>query len=189
MDDPTPRFSSRVENYSKYRPHCPPVVSEILRQECGITGYRIRPATPQDLETALYHRRRMFEDMGCTDQQSLDAMLLSSTPLLRRGLTDGTYRGWLVEAPGEGVVAGGGVIILEYQSHPRDPRPQRAWVVNMFTEPDHRRRGLARRLMQTMIEWCRAEGMRSLYLHASDDGRPLYEIMGFKPTNEMRLDL
>jgi GNAT superfamily N-acetyltransferase len=151
--------------------------------------YQIRPATPQDLETVLYHRRRMFEDMGFTDQQSLAAMRASSTPLLRCGLHDGTYRGWLAEALGEGVVAGGGVAIVRFQSNPRDPRPQRAWVVNMFTEPDHRRRGLARRLMQTIIEWCRAEGMRSLYLHASHDGRPLYEIMGFQPTNEMRLDL
>lgn len=151
--------------------------------------YLIRPATPQDLEAVLYHRRRMFEDMGFTDQKALDAMLASSTPLLQRGLTEGTYRGWLVETSGDGVVAGGGVIILQFQSHPSDPRPQRAWVVNMFTEPEHRRQGLARRLMQTILEWCIAEGMRFLYLHASDDGRHLYENVGFKSTNEMRLVL
>lgn len=151
--------------------------------------YQIRPATPHDLEAILRHRRRMFEDMGHADPAAVAAMLASSTPLLQRGLTNGSYRGWLVEAPGHGIVAGGGVIVLEYQSHPRDPRPQRAWVVNMFTEPEHRHRGLARRLMATIIDWCRAEGMRSLYLHASDDGRPLYEQIGFTPTNEMRLDL
>ena len=154
-----------------------------------MNAYRIRPATPQDLEVVLYHRRRMFEDMGFTDRQALDAMVASSTPLLRRGLTDGTYRGWLVETAGDRVVAGGGVIILEFQSHPTDPRPQRAWVVNMFTEPADRRRELARQLMQTILEWCRAEGMRFLYLHASDTGRPLYESMGFVPTNEMHLAL
>ncbi len=151
--------------------------------------YQIRPATSRDLEAVLYHRRRMFEDMGFTDQQALEAMLASSTPLLRRGLADGTYRSWLVEMPGVGIVAGGGVIILSFQSHPSDPRPQRAWVVNMFTEPEHRRRGLARRLMEAILEWCRAEGMRSLYLHASDDGRRLYESLGFEATNEMRIAL
>ncbi len=151
--------------------------------------YQIRPAVPQDLEAVLYHRRRMFEDIGFTDRQALDTMLAISTPLIARGMADGTYRGWLVETSGGGVVAGGGVIILPFQPHPIDPRPQRAWVVNMFTEPGHRRRGLARRLVQTMVEWCSAEGMRYLYLHASDDGRPLYESMGFKSTNEMRLAL
>jgi GNAT superfamily N-acetyltransferase len=131
----------------------------------------------------------MFEDMGFTDPQALDAMLAISTPLIERGLLDGTYRGWLAETPGEGVVAGGGVIVLQFQPHPIDPRSHRAWVVNMFTEPKHRRRGLARRLMRTIVVWCRAEGMRFLYLHASDDGRPLYESMGFKSTNEMSLAL
>jgi GNAT superfamily N-acetyltransferase len=154
-----------------------------------VNAYHIREATPQDLEVVLYHRRRMFEDMGFGDQQALDAMIAASTPLLRLGLTDGTYRGWLVEAPGNRIVAGGGVIILQFQPHPRDPQPKRAWVVNMFTEPADRRRGLARQLMQTILRWCGAEGMRFLYLHASDEGRPLYESMGFAPTNEMSLAL
>ena len=151
--------------------------------------YQIRPATLQDLEVVLYHRRRMFEDMGFTDHRALDAMIASSTPLLRRGLMDGTYRGWLVEASGNRVVAGGGVIILQFQPHPRDPQPQRAWVVNMFTEPEDRRRGIGRQLMETILQWCRAKGMRFLFLHASDDGRLLYESMGFTSSNEMRLAL
>ena len=154
-----------------------------------MNSYRIRPATPQDLAVVLHHRRRMFAEMGFTEPRALEAMLASATPLIQRGLGDGTYRGWLVESPGSGIVAGGGVIILEFQSHPADPVPRRAWVVNMFTEPEHRRRGLARQLMDTMIGWCRAEGMRYLHLHASDDGRALYESLGFEPTNEMRLAL
>jgi len=153
-----------------------------------VNSYEIRRATPGDLEVILYHRRRMFEDMGFTNPDDLRAMFETSTPLLTRGLLNGTYRGWLVEASGA-VVAGGGLIFLDFQSHPNDPRPQRAWVVNMFTELTHRRQGLAQRLMETMLDWCRAEGMRFLYLHASDEGRPLYQRLGFVPTNEMRLAL
>ncbi len=150
---------------------------------------RIRLATPLDLEVVLRHRRRMFEEMGFRDPQALERMLEVSATLLGRGLEDGSYRGWLAEAPDGCVVAGGGVIVLTFQPHPVDPRPQRAWVVNMFTEPEYQRRGLARRLVQEMIDWCRAEGMRYLYLHASDAGRPLYESMGFIANNEMRLAL
>jgi SAM-dependent methyltransferase len=36
--DPTQRFSSRVENYIRYRPSYPPQVLEILRSECGLTA-------------------------------------------------------------------------------------------------------------------------------------------------------
>jgi len=150
---------------------------------------RIRPATPLDLDVVLRHRRRMFEEMGFRDPEALEGMLEVSATLLGRGLEDGSYRGWLAEAPDGRVVAGGGVIILTFQPHPVDPRPRRAWVVNMFTEPEYQRRGLARRLVQEMIDWCRAEGMRYLYLHASDAGRPLYESLGFIANNEMRIAL
>jgi hypothetical protein len=43
--------------------------------------------------------------------------------------------------------------------------------------------------MQEMIAWCRQQGFTHIYLHASKDGRPLYEALGFEPTNEMRLSL
>jgi SAM-dependent methyltransferase len=37
MPDPTQRFSSRVDNYVRYRPAYPPVVIHLLRDECGFT--------------------------------------------------------------------------------------------------------------------------------------------------------
>jgi GNAT superfamily N-acetyltransferase len=151
--------------------------------------YRVRTATPDDLSTILYHRKRMFEDMGFKGISSLDAALETSRALIQRGLESGRYRGWLIMTPGGEIVAGGGIFIQEFPSHPRDPRPERAWVVNMFTEPVHRRRGLGRMLMNAILEWCRGAGMKSVYLHASDAGRPLYENLGFTPTNEMRITL
>ncbi|MDQ3927639.1 MAG: class I SAM-dependent methyltransferase [Chloroflexota bacterium] len=37
MPDVTQRFSTRVENYIKYRPHYPPEVLQTLQQRCGLT--------------------------------------------------------------------------------------------------------------------------------------------------------
>jgi GNAT superfamily N-acetyltransferase len=130
----------------------------------------------------------MFADMGDRTPAALDAMDASSRPLFARALADGSYRGWLAQEDGR-VVAGGGIIMLPYHSSPRDPKPRRAWIVNMYTEPGYRRQGLARRLMDEMIGWCRSQRMATVYLHASDEGRPLYESLGFRPTNEMRLPL
>jgi GNAT superfamily N-acetyltransferase len=59
----------------------------------------------------------------------------------------------------------------------------------MYSEPEARRLGIAKQLLQTMLDWCRHEGFRSVALHASPAGRPLYESLGFQPTNEMRLPL
>jgi GNAT superfamily N-acetyltransferase len=62
-------------------------------------------------------------------------------------------------------------------------------VVSMWTEPSHRRRGLGSLVMDAILTWCRVRGIRRLTLHASDEGRPLYERFGFRATNEMRLEL
>ena len=151
--------------------------------------YEIRPAAVRDLDAVLHHRRRMFEDMGYADPEALDAMIAVSAPLLAQGLEDGSYHGWLAESADGAIVAGGGVAIFKFLPHVQDPRPQRAWIVNLFTEREHRRQGLARRLMQAIVDWCRIEGLRIVFLHASEDGRALYESMGFEMNNEMRLAL
>ena len=152
-------------------------------------NFTIREATPNDIKTVMHHRRSMFVDMGYRDERALKAMETTSQPFFLNGLLQGSYRGWLVEEALGRVVAGGGIIIFEYHSTPLDPFPKRPVVVNMYTEPGYRRRGLARRLMEVMIDWCRKEGFGSVILHASDDGRSLYESLGFTPTNEMRMML
>ena len=42
--------------------------------------------------------------------------------------------------------------------------------------------------MQVALDCCRERGIAIATLHASDEGRPLYEAMGFKQTNEMRIE-
>ena len=130
----------------------------------------------------------MFADMGEGTDEALDAMVTTARPVLEAGLRDGSYRGWLIEREGR-VVAGGGVLLIGYQPSPADLSTQRVWVLNVYTEPDCRGEGLARLVMTTILNWCHGKGFGSVSLHASRDGRRLYESLGFKPTNEMRLVL
>ncbi len=125
---------------------------------------------------------------GVNDAASLDAMAAAATVTIRSGLVDGSYRGWLAENGGD-VVAGGGLVIFNYQPSPSEPVARRASILNMYTEPEYRRRGLARQLMRAMLAWCREQGFHAVSLQASEDGRALYESLGFMPTNEMRLVL
>ena len=131
----------------------------------------------------------MFVEMGYRDEAQLDAMEAASAPFFEQALRDGHYTGFFALDDDQRVVAGGGVILVAYQPHPLAPHQRRPFVVNMYTEPEHRRKGLARKLMDAMIAWTRREGYGTLFLHASDSGRPLYEHLGFEPTNEMRLKL
>jgi GNAT superfamily N-acetyltransferase len=153
-----------------------------------MTRYVVREAHLEELAMVIRHRRRMYEDMGHTDPVQLEELERASTQFFGHHFAAGTYRGWFVEFEGL-VVAGGGVLILPFQPQINNPRPERAWIVNMFTEPEHRRQGLARRMLEEMVAWCRRESYSVVSLHASDEGRSVYTTMGFRPSNEMRLPL
>ncbi len=154
----------------------------------NIETITIRPARPDELSTVLHHRRQMFIEMGDTDVRALDEMERASAIVFGDALRNGTYRGWFADVDGK-VVAGGGVLLVPFQPSPREPRPTRPFIINVYTERAFRRRGLARRIMVEMVAWCRAQGYAGVSLHATNEGRPLYSSMGFLPTNEMRLRL
>lgn len=63
---------------------------------------------------------------------------------------------------------------------------QQGLVLNVFTEVPWRRQGVAEELMQYVLAWAKEHQLASLVLHASREGRPLYEKLGFAGTNEMQ---
>jgi GNAT superfamily N-acetyltransferase len=54
-----------------------------------------------------------------------------------------------------------------------------AWIGMVLTAPEHRGKGLARRLMERAIEWIESRGVDWIKLDATDMGRPLYAKLGF----------
>ncbi len=151
--------------------------------------FTIRTATNADVDAIVHHRCEMYRSMGYTDSAALDRVASYCRPFFEAAVADGSYRPWMAVIPDGRIVGGGGVGLIAWPGNPRDPRCRRAIILNMYVEPEFRRRGIARALMQTMIDWCRSEGLVTVDLHASDEGRPLYESMGFQATNEMRLTL
>ena len=148
--------------------------------------YRIRRATVEDAPVIARHRAAMFRDMGDASGDDVARIESASIFFLRQMMSERRFLGWLAERQGE-VVAGGGLVVSQLL-----PRPgavdggAQALILNVYCEPEHRRRGLARALMAAMLEWCKRERIAKVVLHASQDGRPLYESLGFVQTNEMR---
>lgn len=150
--------------------------------------YTFRLATPDDAPIITHHRRAMFEDMGHADEiEMLDGIDASFLGWVRERLERGVYYGFLAENEEGEVVAGAGCWIIEWPAHIFDLNTKRAYVLNVYTEKTHRGHGLARRLMETILDFCEARGLNVIVLHASPFGKPLYESMGFTASNEMRL--
>jgi GNAT superfamily N-acetyltransferase len=130
----------------------------------------------------------MYEAMGDTDADALSGMISSCEPYITKAIANGSFRCWI--ALKEDQVAGSGsVLISPWPSHPYDLECRRATILNVYVYPQFRRKGIASELMRTMVDWCRKENFAAVYLHASKDGKPLYEAMGFEPTTEMKLKL
>jgi GNAT superfamily N-acetyltransferase len=148
----------------------------------------IRNGTVGDVPEILRQRRGMYEDMGYGDPAALDAMVRSCEAYVSKALADGSVRSWLA-CVDEHIVGGGAVLISPWPGHPYDLECRRATILNLYVYPEFRRKGIARKLMRTMLRWCEREKFAGVWLHASDDGRHLYEALGFEPSNEMRLKL
>ena len=146
-----------------------------------VSNFTIRAATAGDSETITAHRREMFWEMGHRDEQALEQMCAAFRPWLQQKMAEREYLAWLAVSADDTIAAGLGLWLMI------GPGARRVNILNVYTEPISRRRGLARRLVQTALTWCGANGIRAVILHSSEDGRALYEALGFQPTNEMRL--
>lgn len=157
--------------------------------------FSIRRALVEDAPVIAWHRARMFQDMGMVAPATFDSLVNEARLWTERALASGEYLGWLgtpKDRP-EVIAGGAGVQMRQVAPHPfRPPRDdafakgKHAIVLNVFTEPEWRRRGLAQLLMHEILRWSRDEQLDRLVLHASDEARPLYERLGFELTNEMR---
>lgn len=156
--------------------------------------FHLRSATTADVPTLARHRVEMYRDMGVLPDEQYEPLRAAFAAYLSRAIPAGEYFAWVATPEGRPeVVAGAGLLLRPAVPALRrrgevtdvDLGPQ-GLVCNVFTERAWRRQGLARRLTETVIAAARDRGVSRLFLHASSEGRPLYESLGFVPTNEMR---
>lgn len=144
-----------------------------------------RAATAADAKLITHHRRRMFVDAGRADNQVLDVMSRHFEPWVAKAIQDGKYMGWLTSDEGR-VVAGAGLMLLDWAPHPLDPKStQRGYLLNVYVEPEYRRKKLASYLIELALAEARRRKIRVVALHSTEAGRRLYESNGFRGTNEM----
>ena len=149
----------------------------------------IRPAScaGPDLDAIVRHRCAMFRDIGYADESALRAMSARFRPWLQVKMDAGEYLGWFALAPDASIASGLGLWLMDWPPHMVGSGRWRGNILNVYTEPAHRRQGMARALMQVALKWCAANQVDVVILHASEEGRVLYESLGFATTNEMRL--
>ena len=139
----------------------------------------VRRAVPADAAEVTRLRRLMFESMG------LDCDAVDWEPACIRFFEErfGTADvvAIVVDAPdGDGLAASGVIELSRTIPSPRAPRGTAAYISTISTDPRWRRRGLAAAVMDGLLAVAREAGTDNVDLHATAEGRPLYERLGFR---------
>ena len=131
----------------------------------------------------------MFGEIGDGTLRELAA----HAPLYRHWMTprlrSGEVIALVVDWPGLGVVASGCIWFRPEQPRPTAPRTTVPYVFSMYTDPEYRRRGLARRIVREVLKICRDQRYSRVVLHAARPARRLYKSLGFERSWEMRATL
>lgn len=130
-----------------------------------------RPVRADD--AAIISRHRYFNASTKEDVVAYERWVATR---IERGI----YTGILAELDGS-VIAGAGAVILDWGPTRGEPTGLRARIVNAFTEPDWRRRGIARSLVQDVMRRCQKRDVQTFSLAATDDSAGLYRTLGFQP--------
>ena len=146
----------------------------------------LRRATPADAALITAQRHQMFADNNLATEARYAEMNLAFEPWVRERLADGRYVGLFLEEENS-LLAACGIFFQDFPPHYLDPAPLRGYLLNFYTAPQARGRGLATQLLKHAVDECHARNVNVITLHASKFGKPIYEKFGFLRNNEMIL--
>lgn len=145
-------------------------------------------ATLEDINTLVETRIEVLRaanklcadtDMGEVERQSYF--------YYQKALSDGSHIAYLVFDE-SGCIGTGGVSFFQVMPTYHNPSGKKAYIMNMYTNPKYRRKGIAYKTLDMLIKEIKSKGISSISLEATDMGRPLYEKYGFiKMNSEMEL--
>ena len=135
-----------------------------------------RRMTPEDVERFIALRIRQLREEGATEAIDLRPALRN---YYARHMADGTFVAWLALEDGR-IVGTSGMSFVEKPPYFSCPAGRIGLLSSMFTEPDCRRRGIARTLLSHVVEEARQYGCGTVQITASDMGVMLYADFGFE---------
>jgi len=150
------------------------------------SGFRLRKAGLDDLADLTVHRQEMWRSIGHHTAAEIRTHGAPYRRWLRPRLASGEVVAFVAMA-GPEVVGSGALWFMPQEPRPGIPKGRVPYIMSMYTRPEHQRRGIASAIVGELVRVARKSGAGRVTLHAADQGRPVYERLGFEPTAEMRL--
>ncbi|MCR5415468.1 MAG: GNAT family N-acetyltransferase [Pseudobutyrivibrio sp.] len=148
----------------------------------------IKVATLKDIDILTSSRVEVLRAANKLDESvDMTEVEEQSRKYYERALEDGSHIAILV-MEGDKFIGAGGVSFYEVMPTYHNPSGKKAYVMNMYTNPEYRRQGIAYKTLDTLVKMSKERGVEQISLEATEMGRPLYEKYGFtQMESEMEL--
>lgn len=138
-------------------------------------GIEYRRLSKEYLETFIQMRITQLREEGAKEEIDL-------APALRdyydRHMADGTFVSWLAFDE-EKIIGTSGMSFVEKPPYFGCPSGKMGLLSSMYTDPEYRRRGIAKELLDRVVKEARNYGCGTVQITASDMGVKLYSSYGF----------
>lgn len=135
-----------------------------------------RKLTETELAIFVEMRIAQLREEGAKEDIDLVPYLMD---YYRRHMADGTFVSWLA-LDGDRIIGTSGMSFVEKPPYFGCPTGKIGLLSSMFTNPNYRRMGIARELLDRVVNEARDYGCGTVQITASDMGVKLYKAYGFE---------
>jgi len=120
---------------------------------------------------------------GWQPREKIDALIKYLHQYYNTAIPAENFVGWMAWIDKKAV--GVGALVVREQPGQFDwPEGRLGYVLNMYTIPEHRKKGICSTILQELINYAKNTGLSRLELHAAPDGEPVYRKHGFEEWKE-----
>lgn len=116
-----------------------------------------------------------------SDDVDMEEIASNSYNYYKRGFQDDSFIIFFAYEEDK-VIGCGGVSFYEVMSTFDYPNGRAAYIMNMYTEQNYRKKGIATKILDCLVNECLQRGIDRITLEASDMGLSVYEKYGFVKT-------
>ena len=132
--------------------------------------------TKDDMELLMKVRLEMLREVNhLPDEYVYDEVLVKES---RKYFEEGE-QSTVLAFDGQEVVGCASLSYIWIMPSFSHPTGKRAHLMNVYTRKDHRRMGISKKMVETLINEAKEYGVTEISLDATKMGRPLYEVLGF----------
>ena len=142
-----------------------------------------RKATEKDIPQLVECRIRQLIDEGQKPDKDITE---SNTAYFREYFERGQMEEWVCEHDGR-IIATGAVIYYAFPPSFINGEGLKAYITNIYTDPEFRGRGIASDMLALLEKSARERNISRIWLEASKWGKPVYEKYGFKENDTIMM--